>query len=302
MRVLERGWLSSNNVLLFDDRDSATLVDTGYVSQNRQTLALVRRALGERRLARIVNTHLHADHCGGNALLARELHAAILIPPGHAAAVAAWDEDALTYAATGQACERFRYDAVLAPGQRLRMGSHDWQVLSAPGHDPNSVVLWNTTESILVSADALWQHGFGAVFPEIEGESGFAEQRAMLDLIGELGPRLVIPGHGPPFTDVEDALARAHRRLDALASDPARNARQVARVLIKFYLLDVREIAFEALVAHLGGARYFHLVNERYVRLPFAEFVRWTVDELVAAGTAELDGGVVRNRDGAPGA
>ncbi len=40
MRVFERGWLSSNNVLLFDDDSSATLVDTGYVSHRTQTLAL----------------------------------------------------------------------------------------------------------------------------------------------------------------------------------------------------------------------------------------------------------------------
>ena len=68
MRVFERGWLSSNNVLLFDDDSSATLVDTGYVSHRTQTLALVQSALGGRKLTRILNTHLHSDHCGGNAL------------------------------------------------------------------------------------------------------------------------------------------------------------------------------------------------------------------------------------------
>ena len=46
MRVFERGWLSSNNVLLLDDDANATLVDTGYVSHREQTLSLVRRQLG----------------------------------------------------------------------------------------------------------------------------------------------------------------------------------------------------------------------------------------------------------------
>jgi len=45
MRVLERGWVSSNNILLFDSDDSATLIDTGYVAHNEQTLQLVRHAL-----------------------------------------------------------------------------------------------------------------------------------------------------------------------------------------------------------------------------------------------------------------
>jgi glyoxylase-like metal-dependent hydrolase (beta-lactamase superfamily II) len=297
LRVFERGWLSSNNVLLFDDRHSATLVDTGYVTHGAQTLELVRHALGGRRLTRIVNTHLHSDHCGGNALLKREFGASIVIPPGHAEAVRTWDEEVLTYAATGQRCDRFGYDALIAPGETLRMGSRDWQALAAPGHDPNSVVLWNAEDRVLVSADALWQHGFGAIFPEIEGESGFAEQRAMLALIGQLRPQLVIPGHGAPFTDVTDALARAGKRLDALSTSPERNARQVAKVLIKFYLLEVREIGLDALVAHLQDARYFRIINDRYFRMPIADFLRRSVDELAAASAVELRDGLVRNRD-----
>lgn len=297
LRVFERGWLSSNNVMLFDDRQSATLVDTGYVSQGAQTLQLVRHALGGRRLTRIVNTHLHSDHCGGNALLKREFGASIVIPPGHAEAVRSWDETVLTFAATGQRCDRFTYDALMMPGETLRMGSRDWQALAAPGHDPNSVVLWNAEDRVLISADALWQHGFGAIFPEVEGESGFAEQRAMLELIAQLGPQLVIPGHGAPFADVEDALARAGKRLDALAASPERNARQVAKVLIKFYLLEVREIAFDTLIAHLQDARYFRIINERYFRMPIADFLRRSVDELAAGGAVELRDGLVCNRD-----
>ena len=68
IQVFERGWLSSNNVLLVDDA-CAALVDTGYTTHAPQTLALVQSALGERSLDLIVNTHLHSDHCGGNAVI-----------------------------------------------------------------------------------------------------------------------------------------------------------------------------------------------------------------------------------------
>ena len=43
MRVFERGWLSSNNVLFTGD--APALVDSGYVTHAPQTLALVRHAL-----------------------------------------------------------------------------------------------------------------------------------------------------------------------------------------------------------------------------------------------------------------
>lgn len=298
LHVFERGWLSSNNVLLFDDVHMATLVDSGYVSHASQTLALVDRALGKRRLQRVVNTHLHSDHCGGNAALKRRHGAQILIPPGHAAAVRAWDETELTYAATGQLCERFDYDALLLPGERLVMGGIDWHVLAAPGHDPHSVMLWSESEGVLISADVLWEHGFGAIFAEVEGDSGFAEQRRMLATIGQLQPRVVIPGHGAPFTDVGAALERAGARLDALSADPVRNARHVAKVLIKFHLLDVREFGLDALRTHFAGTRYFQLLHERYFAdQPFAAIIDRAVRELVAVRAAEVDGALVRNRD-----
>jgi len=297
LRVFERGWLSSNNILLFDDEASATLIDTGYVRHAAQTVALVQSALGGRRLTRIVNTHLHSDHCGGNAVLARTFGARIAIPPGHADAVARWDESVLSYRATGQQCERFRHDELIRPGDLLRLGERDWEVLAAPGHDPNSIVLWDAADGVLISADALWQHGFGAIFPEIEGDSGFAEQAAMLDLIEALAPRLAIPGHGAPFDDIGAALSRARQRLTALAADPARNARQVAKVLIKFYLLDVRSLPFAQLVQQLAGARYFALINDRYFRVPFEELIGRSVSELVAVGAAEWKDGTVSNRD-----
>jgi glyoxylase-like metal-dependent hydrolase (beta-lactamase superfamily II) len=297
IRVLERGWLSSNNVVLFDDDGAATLVDTGYVAHAEQTLALVRHVLGGRPLARIVNTHLHSDHCGGNALLKRAFGATLRIPPGHADAVARWDEDALTFAATGQRCDRFRHDGLIEPGSIVRMGGYDWSVHAAPGHDPHSVVLWAAAPRVLISADALWQNGFGVIFPELEGESGFAEQRAVLDLIEQLAPRNVIPGHGAPFTDVAGALARARARLQALSGSLERNARHAAKVLIKFYLLEVQRIALTDLVAHIAGARYFRVINDRYFRMPLDAFVRRQVEELVAAGAASIEADAVVNED-----
>ena len=295
IRILERGWLSSNNVVLFDDDGHATLVDTGYVTHKDQTLALVRHALDGRTLARIVNTHLHSDHCGGNAALQRAFGASIHIPPGHADAVARWDEDELTYRATGQQCERFMHDRVIEPGSVLRMGGMEWAVHSAAGHDPHSVVLWAAGPRILISADALWKNGFGVIFPELEGESGFSEQRAMLRLIEGLAPRVVIPGHGTPFTDTAAALARAHARLDRLSASLERNARHAAKVLLKFYLLEVREVAIDALIAHVAGARYYPLINDRYFRMPFDAFIRHQLSELAASGAAVMDGDTVRD-------
>ena len=100
--VFERGWLSSNNILI-QGEDGSALIDSGYCTHADQTLALVDSALQGRPLDLLLNTHLHSDHCGGNAALqARYPALQTHIPPGHADFVRVWDAHALSYTPTGQ--------------------------------------------------------------------------------------------------------------------------------------------------------------------------------------------------------
>src|ERR1043165_4977029 len=150
--VLERGWLSSNNVVLHgaSPEEGAVLVDTGYASHAEQTLALVDASLlPAESLRLIVNTHLHSDHCGGNALIAQRHGCPILIPPGEYISISTWDEAALSYRSTGQRCDRFTPAGKLTPGQVLRQGGRDWHVHAAPGHDPHSVILYEPSSGTL---------------------------------------------------------------------------------------------------------------------------------------------------------
>jgi glyoxylase-like metal-dependent hydrolase (beta-lactamase superfamily II) len=295
MRVFERGWLSSNNIL-FAGRDGSALVDSGYATHAPQTVALVAHALQGRPLDRLINTHLHSDHCGGNAALQRAYRCRTAIPASEADKVRTWNEDELTYAATGQQCERFAFDDTLAPGDVMTLGDMDWQVLGAPGHDPHSLIFYCADERILISADALWENGFGVVFPELEGESGFAEVRATLELIASLDVKLVIPGHGAPFADVGKALATAFSRVDYFAADPVRNAQNAIKVLLKFLLLDKQSIPLDSLLPLLSGMRLFGEANRRYLNQPEAELAQWAVAQLVRAGAAEVAGGALHNK------
>jgi glyoxylase-like metal-dependent hydrolase (beta-lactamase superfamily II) len=294
MRVFERGWLSANNIL-FIGRDETALIDSGYVTHAQQTLALVRHALGERRLDRLINTHLHSDHCGGNAALQAHYGCHTAIPVAEAGAVRAWDEDTLSYKATGQQCARFGFDATVAPGDLLVLGDLRWLALAAPGHDPRSLIFYCATEGILVSADALWQNGFGVIFPELEGESGFAEARATLALIGGLDVRLVIPGHGAPFADVKAALQRAGSRLDYLQADPRRNAENAVKVLLKFLLLERQRIAQADLPALFASIPVVEGARVRYLDMSSGELAAWAAAGLVKAGAARIEAGILVN-------
>ena len=296
MTVLERGWLSANGVL-FTGPDGAALVDTGYCSHAEQTVDLVRSALGRAPLARILNTHLHSDHCGGNAALQAawpEGHTASA--PGQAAQVRDWDAQALGYVPTGQQCPRFRIDGTLAPGGEVSLGGRPWQIHAAPGHDSHSLVLFEPAARLLISADALWEKGFGVVFPELDGEDAFAEVGATLDLIEQLAPLTIIPGHGPIFRDVSSALVAARARLAGFVQSPLRHARHAAKVLIKFKLLEWQRIDADALQAWTQATPYLVQLHARhFAQSTPADWTTALVDELVAVGAARREAGQLYN-------
>jgi glyoxylase-like metal-dependent hydrolase (beta-lactamase superfamily II) len=295
MHVLQRGWLSSNNIL-FTGGEQSALVDSGYATHAPQTLDLVAHLLRGRRLDLLVNTHLHSDHCGGNAALQQAYSCRTLIPEAEARAVRDWDEVALSYVATGQQCPRFGFDATIAAGDSLMLGAIEWQVLGAPGHDPHSVILYCPSERLLISADALWENGFGVIFPELEGESGFDEARATLAQIAGLDVRLVIPGHGAPFADVAGALDRATQRLDYLAADPARNAQNGIKVLVKFRLLERRRITLAELRQWMREVPLLVRSNRNHLQMDPDALADWTAAQLVKAGAAVIEDGMLVDR------
>lgn len=274
----ERGWLSSNNILI-SDNNQAVLVDTGYWTHAEQTRALLSDSLAGRPLTHIVNTHLHSDHCGGNAHL--QCHfpdAQTLIPPGHAPYVDQWDPEALTYTPTGQHCPPFVKHGVLRDGDYLPLGRASWRVYAAPGHDPHAIVLFNEDEGVLISADALWENGFGVVFPEIEGVAAFDEVEATLDIIEQLKPRLVLPGHGSVFGDVSAAIARARSRLKQFRDAPDKHASYAAKVLIKFKLLELQKISTGEFFKWTQSSSYLRLLHTSYGN--GKDYASWTHDLL----------------------
>lgn len=292
MAVLERGWLSANNIVFQArpaDAAGAAVVDTGYASHAPQTVALVEAALAGQPLARILNTHLHSDHCGGNAALQQRWpQVQTFIAPGQAEPVRRWDEDALSYAPTGQECPRFAITGVLQPGGTVWLAGRDWQIHAAPGHDPHSIVLFESASRTLISADALWENGFGVVFPEIEGIAAFDEVAATLDMIERLRPRTVIPGHGAVFTDAAAALAVARKRLDGFVQSPKRHASHAAKVLLKYKLLEWQSIDLAELGAWVEKTPYFGLLHRsHFADQTAAQWLQELIASLVASGAAQ---------------
>jgi glyoxylase-like metal-dependent hydrolase (beta-lactamase superfamily II) len=290
--VLERGWLSSNNVVI-QGAGGTALVDSGYVTHAEQTLALVDRALAGRRLDRLVNTHCHSDHMGGNAAVRRRYGCRVSLPVGEAPLIARWDEDALLLTQADQRAERFEFDDTFAPGDVLRLGDLDWQVIAAPGHDPHAVMLYAPEPRVLISGDALWENGFGVLFAQMFGSATcFAETRSTLDAIAALDVAVLIPGHGAVFADVGAALDRAYSRLRWFEEDPGRVGRHAAKVMLTFSLLEYRRMPLADLPRYVEAVPLLRHLNRRYFAMTPEAYAAWLVHELER-------GRAVKREDGA---
>jgi glyoxylase-like metal-dependent hydrolase (beta-lactamase superfamily II) len=298
VEFFQRGWLSSNNVLIHD-AERAILIDTGYWTHADQTYALVKSILGDRALTTVCNTHLHSDHCGGNAHLQSCFpHLEIRVPPGHARYVDQWDAHTLTYAPTGQHCPRFTRSDVLSDGDTFVAANLIWQVHAAPGHDPHSVVIFNASHGILISADALWENGFGVVFPEIEGVTAFDEVESTIQVIENLNPRLVLPGHGAPFTDASNAIARARSRLRQFRNSPDLHANYAAKVLLKFKLLELQKCALSEFINWAQQVAYLTLLHRAYSKtLNFEDWLKDMCMSLQKSGACTMVDNYIINID-----
>lgn len=283
LRVIERNWLSANQIVFYDSDHAGSVVDTGYIKHQDMTVALIREALAGRHLTRILNTHLHSDHCGGNALLIKTFGAELLLPSASFDAAKNWTLLEAEFASVAQRCERFTPTAKLTPGSVITLGTRDWEIHSAPGHDPNSIILFEPVGKILISADALWENGFGIIFPELDGQSGFGEQQSILDRIEELAPQIVIPGHGKVFTDVNAAIARARTRLSMLRAEPVKHARHSLKALLQFLMLELESTTRDSLALRVQDAKLFHHMCA-FIKMPQLEAVNWAIDSLVAGG------------------
>ena len=161
------------------------------------------------------------------------------------------------------------------------------------------MLLFDAAHGVLISADALWEHGYGVVFPELDGEPGFDDVGAVLDLIDTLPVQWVIPGHGAPFGDVKGALARARARLAGQRADPARHARHAARVLLKYHLMEERVQAWPALRAWAEGTPLFARVWRDIGTGEAASAAAWCeqlVGALAVSGALRVEGDAVHDR------
>src|SRR6188508_488784 len=196
LRVIERGWLNCNQVVMLSPGDNV-LVDSGYCTHRERTLELLAGPAGldGEPLERLINTHCHSDHMGGNAALASAFGCRVTIPEGEVRHVQPWTPQSVWMAEFDQKADPFHFDDTIAPGEVFEGGGFEWHAYAAPGHDMDALMFFEPVNRILISGDALWQGGMGHVWPQHGDNPAIAAANDTLEAIERLAPRVVIPGH-----------------------------------------------------------------------------------------------------------
>jgi glyoxylase-like metal-dependent hydrolase (beta-lactamase superfamily II) len=118
--------------------------------------------------------------------------------------------------------ENLRADRFLEPGLLLEEHGRALRVVATPGHTRGHVCLHDERTGVLFGGDLLLATGevqLGVVVTPTDDPAG--ELISSMALVSELDVSLVLPGHGPSFTDVPTHAAAAsaalERRIDQTA-------------------------------------------------------------------------------------
>ena len=293
---IQRDWLSSNSLLLKNDK-AAFLIDSGYLTHADMTLKVLEKHLNGQQLDVILNTHLHSDHCGGNSLLQQRYPSlSIHVPSSQLHTVNSWNSSNLTFDKTGQCCNPFSASVGLIPGDVIDILGLTWEIIGSPGHDSDSVMFFQSDFRILVSADALWETNVSVVFPEFDNSSGFEAAISTFDAIERLNPRLVIPGHGRMFTDVTTALQSSRSKMIQFINDPKYHAKYSAKVLLKFKLMELGRIQHKSFIEWCITSQLLkHIHNAFFYTIDFKTWINEILEEFTRKLSIDYDGQSITN-------
>jgi glyoxylase-like metal-dependent hydrolase (beta-lactamase superfamily II) len=237
--------LNHINVWALADGDAWTLVDTGM--QTADTAADWQNALagplGQRRVLRVICTHMHPDHIGMAGWLTRQHECRLwttrleyvtcrmlVADTGRAAPpdgvrfyrAAGWDEAALEhyrarFGGFGKAVHVLpdSYRRVV-DGEQLPIGGRAWRAVVGRGHSPEHLCLYCPELKLLISGDQVLPRITSnvSVFPTEPDANPLSEWLESLASIRERVPDdvLILPSHNEPFFGL-------HARLTALIEE-----------------------------------------------------------------------------------
>lgn len=199
-------------------RDAVAVVDTGGTARLGTSLRAAIRALTDRPIRYVLNTHMHPDHVLGNAAFRADAPAFL----GHhklPAALTARAERYLAYNKAAVGADAFAGTEIVLPTETVE-GSREIDLggrilkleARATAHTDNDLTILDTATGTFFTGDLV----FAGHVPTLDGS--IRGWLAILAELAELGLKRIVPGHGPPSMDWPAAADPIRRYLGAVAS------------------------------------------------------------------------------------
>lgn len=149
----------------------------------------------------ILNTHLHLDHCFGNAWAAERYG---ILPMAH-------EDDETLLARMGEQARMFglpfevkteKLGGYLKDDDVLMLGENEIKVIHTPGHSRGGLCFYIPSAGWLISGDSLFEGSIGRT--DLEGGSYATLIKSITERLMTLPEETVVyPGHGP-YTTIGD--------------------------------------------------------------------------------------------------
>ena len=186
------GMNSVNTYLIGDESGEIAIIDPG-AKDNK-----IINYINDLKLqpTKIVNTHGHFDHIGGNEFLKNNYNLDIYIHKK--------EKDFLTDSSKnlseilGTKVISPPADKILEDGDNIKLGPYKFEVIHTPGHSPGGISLYNQKEKILFSGDTIFKMGIGrADFDTSDKNVLYNSIEKLLEYDNDVE---VYPGHGGKTT------------------------------------------------------------------------------------------------------
>ena len=171
----------SANIYLTDD----ILIDTGFP----RTAGKLLNYLKNKKVSKIVNTHGHIDHIGGNSVIQKYFRCKIYLYPIERKYTTL---ERIIFGAP----EEFSSENV---PEKIKTEKHSFNVLYTPGHSKDHITLFENKERLAFSGD-LVLHGEAR---EVSNEVEIYRAIDSLKKLKSLKPEKIFPGHGDVFYGYE---------------------------------------------------------------------------------------------------
>lgn len=188
-----------NTYVVYDPKEKkAVIIDPGMINREEEealTRFLERNSLD---VTGIINTHLHIDHAIGAAFAKNKYKVPLF---GHK------DDEFLGGRLWQQATafgintevKDISIDTYLEPGDKIKVGSGELEVIHVPGHSPGSIALYDKDGGFVITGDALFEGSVGRT--DLPGGNGAQLIKAIRENLLPLPDSTrVYPGHGPATT------------------------------------------------------------------------------------------------------